>query len=56
MIAGSALGPMPLGIARDQMGSYNVILSIFAVLPLILAVVSLSSGQPRKRDDVPDLS
>lgn len=46
LIIGSALGPMPLGIARDLLGNYNLALTIFAVLPLILAVISMFAKQP----------
>ncbi|MBD3274228.1 MAG: MFS transporter [Candidatus Marinimicrobia bacterium] len=48
LIAGSALGPMPLGIARDMLGSYNLTLTIFSTLPLVLAVVSLFMSKPEK--------
>lgn len=48
LIAGSALGPMPLGIARDMLGSYNLTLTIFSILPLILAVISLFMSKPEK--------
>lgn len=48
LIAGSALGPMPLGIARDLLGSYNLTLIIFSIMPLILAVVSLFMSKPEK--------
>lgn len=48
LIAGSALGPMPLGIARDMLGSYNLTLTISAVFPLLLAVLSLFFDKPQK--------
>jgi MFS family permease len=48
-IAGSALGPMPMGIARDVMGSYLPALTVSALLPLVLAVVALLARQPQKR-------
>jgi sugar phosphate permease len=48
MVAGSALGPMPLGIARDWLGSYNQALTIFAVLPLLLAILALMAKAPVK--------
>lgn len=48
-IVGSALGPMPLGIARDLLGSYNTALTISTGLPLLLGVVSLFVKRPRKR-------
>ncbi len=48
MIAGSALGPMPLGIARDLLGSYNLALNIAALLPLLLAVTVFFVRKPQK--------
>jgi sugar phosphate permease len=45
-IAGSALGPMPMGIARDWMGSYLPALTVSAALPLALAVVVLFARPP----------
>jgi len=47
-VAASALGPMPFGIARDVLGSYNLALTISAVLPLILGVLSLFFDKPQK--------
>ncbi len=41
MIAGSALGPLPLGLARDLLGDYNQALTVLAMIPLILMVVTL---------------
>lgn len=52
LIAGSALGPMPLGIARDLLGSYNLVLTIAAVFPLILAVINLLFGKPPQRRQI----
>ncbi len=46
--AASALGPMPMGIARDMLGSYHVTLTAMAALPLVLAVVSLFLRQPKR--------
>lgn len=48
LIAGSALGPMPLGIARDVLGSYNLTLTLFAVIPLALGIVTLFMKRPLK--------
>lgn len=45
-VMGSALGPMPFGIARDVFGSYLPILTWAAGVPLILAVLSLFAGKP----------
>lgn len=47
-IAGSALGPMPMGIARDLLGSYNLALNLFAIIPLVLAVAALFIKRPSK--------
>jgi MFS family permease len=46
LIVGSALGPMPIGIARDLLGSYNLVLSIFALIPLALGIASLFLKKP----------
>jgi len=47
-IGGSALGPMPMGIARDLLGSYDLALTVLAVLPLLLAVLALTVRRPNK--------
>jgi MFS family permease len=49
MVASSALGPMPFGVARDILGSYTAVLIGFAGLPLILAVAALLYCRPPKR-------
>ena len=51
-VAGSALGPMPFGIARDIMGNYQAVLIGFAVLPLLLAVATLLFVRPPRRIDL----
>jgi len=48
-VAGSALGPMPMGIARDVLGSYTPALTVLAVLPLALGIVVLTSRRPVQR-------
>ena len=48
MIAGSALGPMPMGIARDLLGSYTLALTAASVLPSVLAIVVLFARQPHR--------
>jgi len=48
LIAGSALGPMPMGIARDVLGSYSLVLTTAAALPLALAVAALLVRRPYK--------
>ena len=47
-IFGSALGPVPLGLARDMWGSYDQTLKLLAVLPLLLGLASLFVRRPRK--------
>jgi MFS family permease len=49
MSIGSALGPMPLGIARGLLGNYNLALTVFAVSPLVLGFVTLFVDRPQKR-------
>ena len=48
-VVGSALGPMPLGIARDLLGSYNAALTISAVLSVLMAAAALSVRKPQFR-------
>ena len=48
-VAASALGPMPMGVARDVLGSYNATLSLLSILPLSLAVMSLFIRTPHKQ-------
>jgi len=48
MIIGSALGPMPLGIARDLLGSYDQALTWAISLPLFLLAASLFARPPVK--------
>jgi sugar phosphate permease len=48
VIGGSSLGPLPMGVARDAMGSYLGALSVAAALPAALAVLALFARRPRK--------
>lgn len=45
-VAGSALGPMPFGLARDAFGSYGGVLTLSALLPFGLAVATLFVKEP----------
>ena len=47
-IAGSALGPMPLGIIRDLLGSYNLALIISAFIPILLGIVAFFIDSPAR--------
>ncbi len=48
LIIGAALGPMPLGIARDWMGNYNAVLTLCALIPFSLGLAGLFVGRPKK--------
>jgi len=48
-VGGSALGPMPMGIARDVFGSYAQGLTLLAVLPFVLGIVALFSRRPLRK-------
>lgn len=52
-VLGSAFGPMPLGIARDQLGSYRPALMVSAVLPLAFAVMTGLIRKPEKSSAAP---
>ncbi len=45
---GSALGPLPLGLARDLTGAYDLALWIGAALPLFLLVANVVVGPPTR--------
>jgi sugar phosphate permease len=49
LVASSALGPMPMGIARDLLGNYTAVLIGLALLPLILSVATLIYNKPPRR-------
>jgi MFS transporter, OFA family, oxalate/formate antiporter len=49
MVGSSALGPMPFGIARDWLGSFHLVLTGFAVIPVLLAVLCLIYAKPPQR-------
>jgi sugar phosphate permease len=50
LVLGAALGPMPIGIARDVWGNYNLILPLLAVIPLALAVATVLFGKKPKTE------
>ena len=51
-VLGSAIGPFPFGLVRDQTGSYNMAFFVGSFLPLITAlwVYWSSSGRLRMRE------
>ena len=46
LIIASALGPLPMGIARDLLGDYRMALTVAAALPLLLAVAAATLRRP----------
>jgi hypothetical protein len=49
VVGGSSLGPLPMGMARDLLGSYGSAFTVSAVLPFALAVWSLFLRKPKRR-------
>lgn len=47
-VAGSAFGPLLFGVGRDLMGSYNIVLILSAIIPLLLGVAALFLRKPQK--------
>lgn len=50
-VASSSAGPLVFGLARDALGSYDLVLCAFAILPVPLVVLSFLATPPVKRDD-----
>lgn len=48
MVAGSALGPLPMAMARDLLGQYTYALYWLSLLPFALAIVSFWMKRPRR--------
>lgn len=48
MVAGSALGPLPMAVAHDIVGQYTQVLYGLSLLPVALAIVSFWMQRPRK--------
>ena len=48
-VAGSALGPLPLGIARDLLGNYEAVLLWCIAVPLLFAIANLFVGKPQRQ-------
>ena len=53
-VLGAALGPLPLGIARDVLGSYDAALLVCATIPALLGIAALFVRSPRRVARVPD--
>lgn len=48
-VLGAALGPLPFGIVRDVLGSYQLILYAASALSLLLSLLSLTVQKPLKQ-------
>jgi MFS transporter, OFA family, oxalate/formate antiporter len=48
LVLGAALGPLPLGYARDLLGDYDLALTLLAIVPLALGIASLFLRPPRR--------
>ncbi|MEM7033822.1 MAG: MFS transporter [Chloroflexota bacterium] len=49
MQVGAGLGPIPFGVGRDLLGSYNMALYIVALLPLSLAFGTFFARKPQRQ-------
>ncbi|KMJ60124.1 MFS transporter [Bacillus sp. LL01] len=52
MVVGSAFGPLPFALAYDQFGSYQEILVMMMIFPLIGMFFALISQKPKKEMDI----
>ncbi len=50
LVVGTAVGPVPLGLAKDLTGSYNSALVMMSILPLLLAIICTMIKPPKKAD------
>jgi hypothetical protein len=48
VIGATALGPYPLGLSYDALGSYNYALNGLVILPVALGVVAFFINRPQK--------
>ena len=51
-VAGTAFGPLLFGVGRDVMGSYNTVLILSAIIPLLLGITALFLRKPEKQSIV----
>ena len=50
MVIGSALGPLPFGLAFDITGNYNLILGVSLLFPVAAMVASFMAPRPEYED------
>ncbi|MBX2822516.1 MAG: MFS transporter [Rhodothermaceae bacterium] len=48
-VGGSALGPLPLGLARDWFGNYEAVLLWCIAIPLLFGIANIFVGQPKRQ-------
>ncbi|TWT06503.1 MFS transporter [Planococcus sp. CPCC 101016] len=48
MVVGSALGPLPFGLFFDRFGSYNEVLWVIMIFPLLGIIAALMASPPEK--------
>jgi MFS family permease len=51
-VVGASIGPLPLGFAFDQFGSYRGALMLLSLLPVLCAIAILFMREPRLADDL----
>lgn len=51
-VAGSALGPLPLGIAHDLLGNYEAVLVWCMIVPLIFSIANVFVGKPQRHHEL----
>jgi MFS family permease len=47
MILGAAVGPLPLALSADWLGSYDPALIVFLIAPIAASALVLTAGPPR---------
>ncbi len=51
VVIGSALGPLPLGIARDSFGGYSEILTLFLLFPALGSLAAFLAPHPKEPEE-----
>jgi MFS family permease len=48
MILAAAIGPLPLAVSKDRLGSYSLALLAFAIIPLLSMLLVLTAKRPTR--------
>ena len=48
VIGATSLGPYPLGLSYDTLGSYNYALNCLVTLPLAIGIITFFINRPQK--------